>query len=373
MVLENYKITKNMSNVIFERIPVENLLLDPNNPRLPKSMGNKNEKEIINFLLSDASLIELMLAIGKNGFFEGEQLFVVCEGDKYLVIEGNRRLSAVKLLHNPEIGEIYKSKIIQVVEESEYKPTEIPCLIFNNKDEILKYLGYRHITGFKSWKLLEKARYLTKLKEVYFPDDTINSASREIAKMTGSRKDYIMRILAGYQLYEIIEKNGFYRIKDLDDTTFYFNYLADSLARPNIADFLGVDLDDETPAKNVKYEHLKDWTNWLFNKNLPNKIIGDNESLTTLNKVLASPMALQAFRAGESLFNAIEFTDEFDVRFEKAIRNAVNQLKNADSLTTKTKKLYANLLDDLVEINRIVRKIKIVKDDIDAGKFDEEL
>ena len=159
-----------MSNVKHEKIPVTNLILDSKNPRLPKSMSNKSEKEIINFLLSDASLIELMLAISKNDFFEGEQLLVVPdEGDKYLVVEGNRRLSAVKLLHNPELGEVYKSKIEQVIREAEHKPTDLPCLIFEDKDEILKYLGYRHITGIKSWKLLEKARYLAKLKNDYFP------------------------------------------------------------------------------------------------------------------------------------------------------------------------------------------------------------
>lgn len=362
-----------MSNATYKKIPISDLLLDPHNPRLPQSMGNKNEKEIINFLLSDASLIELMLAIGKNGFFEGEQLLVVPEGDKYLVIEGNRRLSAVKLLHNPEIGEVYKSKIAQVITESEYKPTEIPCLVFDDKDDILKYLGYRHITGIKSWKLLEKARYLTKLKDDYFSNDTVNVASREIAKMIGSRKDYVVRVLAGYKLYETIEKNGFYNIKDLNDTTFYFNYLADSLSRSNIADFLGVDLEKENPVENIQYDNLFEWTNWLFNRSLPNKIIGDSENLNTLNKVIASPMALQAFKSGESLFSAIEFTDEFDIQFENAMKNAINQLRKADNLTTKTKRLYPNLLDDLVEINRIVRKIKTIKDEFETGKFDEEI
>ncbi len=365
-----------MSNAIFKRISVADLLLDPHNPRLPKSMSNsKNEKEIINFLLSDASLIELMLAIGKNGFFEGEQLLVVKQGEKYLVVEGNRRLSAVKLLHNPEIGEVYKSKIAQVIVETDKHniPNEIPCLIFDNKDEILKYLGYRHITGIKSWKLLEKARYLTKLKDDYFPSDTINSASREIAKMIGSRKDYVVRVLAGYKLYEIIENNDFYKIKDLSDTTFYFNYLADSLSRSNIADFLGVDLEKENPAENIEYDNLYEWTKWLFDKSLPNKIIGDSENLNTLNKVIASPMALRAFKAGEDLFTAIEFTDEFDIQFENAMKNAINQLKKADGLTTRIKRPYSNLLDDLTEINRIVRKIKTVKDDFESGKFDEEL
>ncbi len=288
-------------------------------------------------------------------------------------VEGNRRLSAVILLNNPEIADIYKSKVDQVIAESEFFPQEIPCLKFENKDEILKYLGYRHITGIKSWKFLEKARYLNKLKEDLYNNASLIAASREIAKMIGSRKDYVLRVLVGYQLYDVIERNGFYKIKDLDDTNFYFNYIADSLSRSNIESFLGVDLEKENPIENINFDNIKEWTRWLFDKTLPNKIIGDSESLNTLNKIIASPLALKAFREGEKLFTAIEFTDEYDIQFEKAVRSALNQLEKADSLTTKVKALYPNLLDDLKEINRIIRKIKSVKDEIDAGKFDEDL
>ena len=143
-----------------KRIKIDKLVLDKENPRLPKSMSNKSEVEIINFFLSDASLLELMLAIGINDFFEGEQLLVVEKNKKYIVVEGNRRLSAVKLLNNPSLANILESKVEKVIEESKYFPTEIPCLVFPSKDDILKYLGFRHITGIKPWKLLEKARYI---------------------------------------------------------------------------------------------------------------------------------------------------------------------------------------------------------------------
>jgi len=362
-----------MSNAEFKRIPFKDLELDPHNPRLPKSMGSKTEKEIINFFLSDASLLELMLAIGKNGFFEGEQLLVIPHNTKYLVIEGNRRLSAVKLLHEPSLAEIYKSKVDLIIKESDYFPPEIPCLIFKEKDEILKYLGFRHITGIKSWKLLEKARYMAKLKEDFYHSEPIHNASREIAKMIGSRKDYVLRVLVGYELYEIIDKNNFYQIKDLNDTTFYFNYLADSLSRSNIELFLGVDIENENPTKNINFNNLKEWTNWLFNKELPNKIIGDSEHLNLLNKVIDSPIALEVFRSGEKLFRAIEFTNEIDVQFEKAIRESINQLEKADGLTLKVKSFYPNFVDDLQNINRLIRKIKNVKDEIEAGKFNEKL
>lgn len=355
----------------YKRINTSDLILDFNNPRLPKSMGNKSEEEIINFFLSDASLVELMLAIGKNDFFEGEQLLVVeNEENKFVVVEGNRRLSAVKLLQKPEIAKIYKSKVEQVINESIYFPKEIPCLVFKEKDEILKYLGFRHITGIKSWKLLEKARYIKKLKTDFFDKESINNASREIAKMIGSRKDYVIRILSGYELYNIIEKNGFYQIKDLNDTNFHFNYIADSLSRSNIEKYIGVDLSVDEPTLKVDHNHLHNWTRWLFDKSLPNKIIGDSEHLNLLNKILDEkhPQALKSFQSGDSLRVAYELTDGIKEQFEKSIDEAINHLAKADSLCHKQSEFRESLNDDLRNISSLIRKIKNVKDEIESDK-----
>ncbi len=359
-------------NTKYEKIYLKKLELDKHNPRLPKSMGNKSDEDIINFFLSDTSLVELMLAIGKNDFFEGEQLLVVPNEQKFTVIEGNRRLAAVRLLHNPEIATIYKSKVEQVINESEFFPKEIPCLIFEDKDKILKYLGYRHITGIKSWKLLEKARYITKLKEDFYKDLNIQGASREIAKMIGSRKDYVKRILVGYKIYETIENNGFYQIKDLDDTSFHFNYIADSLSWSNIEKFLGVNLEKEAPIENLEYKNLKEWTNWLFNKELPNKIIADSEHLNALNRVISSSDALKAFKNGENLFKAYEMTEGVNEQFQKSISEAVNQLERADNLTNKVSNFYMGLTEDLQSINRIIRKIKTIQSEFESGNFDDQ-
>ena len=83
--------------------------------------------------------------------------------------------------------------------------------------------------------------------------------------MIGSRMDYVRRILVGYDIYSVIDKNDFYKIKGLNDIEFHFNYIADSLSRSNIADFLGVNMDEINPAKNLNFKNIKEWTNWLFN------------------------------------------------------------------------------------------------------------
>ena len=49
----------------FQYIHVDQLKLDPNNPRLPKSFRKQapNEKQLIEHMLEDESIIELMLSI----------------------------------------------------------------------------------------------------------------------------------------------------------------------------------------------------------------------------------------------------------------------------------------------------------------------
>lgn len=316
----------NNKNYRFQKIDIFQLKLDENNPRIPKSLreSNPTEQQLIEYMLLDASLIELMLAIGQNGYFPGEQLLVVLDttDNKYRVIEGNRRLSAVKLLHNPELATVQKLKIQQVIQETTERPTDIPCLIFDNEQEIHKYLGFKHITGIKEWRLLEKARYLYGLKKTLFAGKNIIQASREIAKMIGSRMDYVKRILIGYDVYLLIEDENFYKIRDLDDTTFYFNYIMDSLNKDNIRKFIGIDFDNEQPIVDISQENLKKWTHWLFEKNDQNRtrLIGDSSNLSDLNAILGNKAALEAFDTkGYTLERAGELTGELDTIFKNFI------------------------------------------------------
>lgn len=349
----------------FKIIPLGQLFLDSHNPRLPKSLQGKNEDEILEYMLLDGSLIELMLAIGKNDFFPGEQLLVVKleeSEEGYKVVEGNRRLSALKILQEPGLAKVQKSKVEQVMSQVEFRPEEIPCLVFDREEDIHNYLGYRHITGIKQWKLLEKARYLYDLWKNMYGDLGINQAARELAKSIGSRKDYVKRILVGFEIYKIIEDEKFFRIKDLDDTSFYFNYIADSLNRSNISEFLGVDLQDESEdyVSEINRENLKKWTHWLFEKNDQNRtrLIGDSDSLTSLNTVLGHEDARIAFdKGGISLEVAKELTGELDTQFINHIISAMSSLENADRLVIKVDIGYNEVFEYLKNIRALTGKI----------------
>ena len=93
-------------------VDIDNLLLDLYNPRLPKSKQGKDNDVVIEFLLLEAATLELMESIGENDFFVGEMLLVIPnkeESGRYVVIEGNRRLTAVLLLNNPDLAKVKKT------------------------------------------------------------------------------------------------------------------------------------------------------------------------------------------------------------------------------------------------------------------------
>jgi hypothetical protein len=352
------------TNQKFENIPVSDLKLDLYNPRMPKSKQGKDEKSVIEYMLLEAATLELMEAIGENDFFAGELLLVVPDDNgKYVVVEGNRRLTAVKLLNNPCLTSVKKVATKEVADNAKYKPAEIPCLIFEDKNEILKYLGFRHITGIKSWRLLEKARYLYELRNVDdFKNSSFLNASREIAKIIGSSSAYVKRLLISFELYKKIEDEAFYQIDGLNDTNFFLNYFTDSLSKDNIRNFISVDINSEHPLENIKTDNLEKLTNWWFKKSEgQSRVLGDSEGLKLLNAVIGNNAALSAFEKGTTIYEAYELTDDVDLQFERKIKDSLKSIEQADILSNRVKLFYSELYDDLKNIRRIAGKINDFK------------
>lgn len=347
-----------------DQIEIGKLDLDDQNPRLPKYLRGKDEATIIEYMLLEASTLDLMLAIGQNGFFPGEPLLVVAEGERFRVVEGNRRLTALKLLKNPDLAPVQKQRVSQIMEAVTYKEEHVervPCQIFEDPDRIHRYLGYRHITGVQSWDLTQKAAFLTSIREQEYPDLAVDDASRELAKMIGSRRDYVKRLLVGYGVFQVIKDNAFFKVKGLDESSFYFNYIADCLRQEKIADFIGIDMDSETPEETLDVENLTIWVKWFFEKGSQNntRIKATALELKMLNAVLSNSRALVAFKDDmKSLKEAYELTGEVEEVFQGAIAKAVSALETADGLTHRLEHVYGGLSGDLQAIRRLANKIR---------------
>lgn len=80
------------------------LLLDSKNTRIPADRRSENQRHLLHELLAHEDVKGLAKSIAKLGFFANERLVVVPTGRRFTVLEGNRRLAAIRLLLNPELA-----------------------------------------------------------------------------------------------------------------------------------------------------------------------------------------------------------------------------------------------------------------------------
>ncbi|UPR52761.1 hypothetical protein ITG09_03700 [Vibrio cyclitrophicus] len=316
----------------YETVDLDRLKLDSKNPRLPLKLRDATNRQVVDWMLSDASLIELMMAIGTNGFFPGEPLLVAEEGGKLVVIEGNRRLASLMILNEKVIPTVQLGSVNQVKEKTSERPTAIPVIRFERREQIEKYLGFRHVTGVKEWSPLAKARYLKSLMDTVADGFITNEQYRELAKQIGSKRPYVQRLIVSYDLYELIEREQFYGIADLDEDRFHFTYLMDSLNRPEIRKFIGVDFDNLNVLEHFEQDNFKQLIEWFFLRLAKNGRPAMNASsgqLAMFCAVLGNQSSLDNFKAESNLRAAYELTLDKESDYRDLISNAEDSLREA--------------------------------------------
>lgn len=83
-------------------LSVTRLFLDPLNPRLPIADMSLSQADLIEELVVHDDVYGLAKSITEKGYYPGESLIGVQENGKKYILEGNRRLAALKLLISPE-------------------------------------------------------------------------------------------------------------------------------------------------------------------------------------------------------------------------------------------------------------------------------
>lgn len=336
---------------------LEDLEFDPENPRLPSTIDRENEQAVLEWMLDDATIIELMRSIGENGYFQEEPLLVVetaVNSSRYIVVEGNRRLAACKLLARPSLAPIRRQAVLDVSREAKEKPASIPVLRYNERDDILEYLGYRHITGIKAWDPLAKAKYLYQLRQKV-GEGRANKQFDTLARIIGSNASYVGRLLTGLALFEQIEASEFYHLKGVkteDDVD--FSLITTALSYSNIVKFLGLKSNTDPTLKDLVEKHLRELTEWVFERG-PDKMtrIGESRELKKLNAIVANKDALRAFRRGAALDDATLLTGLPAEIFRSAIAKAKSHLQYARNYIHRVDDLSDADIEELLEIERL--------------------
>lgn len=345
-------------------VALSDLRFDPDNPRLPQTIDRNSDVAVLEWMLEDATLLELMRSIGAQGYFPGEPILVTSQapgepgGPPYLVVEGNRRFAAALLLGEPERAPTRRSSVRQAAQEAAYHPRALPALVFGARDDVLDYLGFRHVTGIKPWDPLAKARYVNQLLERASTGEAIPDL-REIARKIGSRADYVEKLLSGLWVYGRTVDSGFFGLRGVTEETIDFSVLTTALSYAAIRDWLR--LADTPSARTVEDGNLKDLIDWLF-RELPSgkTVVGESRNLRTVAEIVEYPKAVDALRKGEPLQSAAQLTGEPVKVFRESLRGARDGMERARDQVHRVELPTDQDLGILGEISTITRDLTAV-------------
>lgn len=343
-----------------ELLPVASLHFDRNNPRFPPKVAQGPLEDLMQRFVRDERLMEIIESIGNHGFFPGEPLLVVPDGDDdYRVVEGNRRLAALKLLVRDLEPPIGRTSIEEAVEAANFRPKKVPCLVFDDENEILRYLGFRHITGIKAWSALQKARYAERMYQNYkmLPED---EGLRLLARETGSRRDTVGQMLTALKLYDRAEEKNFFGLPIVPEQI-EFSVLGTALSYSALTEFLGLESRSDIKVKGLEERALKDLFDWLFvieGRSKP--IVTESRNLRKLAAVVSSDTAIKELRKSGNLDQAYELSSGPEEALAGSLRTALRRLETAQSLVPKVPKIsdeHMELAEGLAETAAAVQDL----------------
>ena len=275
-------------------------------------MDNRTQDEIRQALFAEpyraSELVDSLLA---NGFIDYEPLVVKRRGKRFIVVEGNRRLAAIK--------EIRANLDNYTGRKSDLE--RIPVLIFPEKpdeqqqNEMRVYLGVRHLLGFREWPPLSKAQYLER-------ESKAAGSLDKVIEATQLSKTKARRFLVPYRL---LQNAGAALPPDED-----FWKLGEALGRTGIKKYLQLEVDPKTlEIRSYDKKNFALLLNDLYGPKVGNqrdasgKLVNDTRELKRLARVLGSDKATAALRAGGTLEEAeilVDTREESMLRLSKATR-----------------------------------------------------
>jgi hypothetical protein len=282
---------------------LDQLSLDPMNVRLGRNNAGPNvSQEKVLDLMKDWTLDELAVSFLENGFWPQEALLVVKEklyGQPALVVvEGNRRLAALKMLFGATHGEPSSRKWTEIAAEKNAPAglfDKIPYLLASSRKDVLSFLGFRHVTGIMEWQPAEKAEFIAKLIE------DSGMGYEEVMRRIGSKTQTVRQNYISFRLLLQMEDLEAISLKHVEDR---FSVLYLSLRTEGAQKYLHIDIEADPekakrPVPKAHYKALVKFALWLFGDEKTPPVVTDSRQIDDFGTILESPKALEYLERSE--------------------------------------------------------------------------
>lgn len=218
----------------FAEIEVSRLRIDVRNPRIANQPDRQRDAYGRVAEAQSDRFIALCRHIARHGL--GPQLFIVTPGDddaeeestQFIVLDGNRRLTALKALETPDLltGRLSENEMRQLKAAKDgYEPLrEVNCVVFEDRDAANPWIEMLHAgdmggAGLLAWTSQQKHRF----------------------RARGGTLAYHLQVL------DFVQEDGELSLetsKRIDDGNYPVSTLERLLVTPAVRQHLGIDFED---------------------------------------------------------------------------------------------------------------------------------
>lgn len=266
-------------------VKLDDFLLWHNNPRLLEDFGEERDieaiesaqDELLSRMQSEGQVKELIKSILSNGWLGYDTILVAEYNSKYVVLEGNRRITALKVIvENARKGyrkvqgysgatdiSNFENQIIDGIDC--FNVGDFKNLPEDIEDLVNKILNIRHVIGQKEWPLHRKSfkvfkDYMNMLlvhdpsilntepKSFYISDNVVKRLASFMGEKTNAVKEYCYIYRLRYQIEEKLSDLGSSFPQDKT------SYLPEFLGKPDLRARFGFDMDSGTLSSEEQLE-----------------------------------------------------------------------------------------------------------------------
>lgn len=146
-----------------DEAPVRDLKLDLSNYRFP--IDQPTETAAMNYLFAAHDVMGVARVILRDRYVDNELPVVVREDERIVILEGNRRLSALRALLDPSLVPSHQTELERLLRRYAPEVADLPTIIrvmrFPDRDSAAPVLARLHIgESKKAWSLDEQAKFV---------------------------------------------------------------------------------------------------------------------------------------------------------------------------------------------------------------------
>lgn len=360
---------------------IKNLYLDPNNYRF---IDNDNYIPISKEKITDSSIQkrarlfiegkkregvkDLLSSFKSNGFLNVDVIQLKDLGDNhFLVLEGNRRVTALKILQ-----EDYQAGLdIGKLNPETFK--KVPSEIYQdqNESEHLIIMGLKHISGNKKWPAINQAKLIHDYLEPHWLKEQYYSEESNLCQSLGITK---AKLRSSQRAYHLILQ---YKASDYGDqfeSDMYYTF-AEITKKPAIKKWIEWD-DSSYKAQNE--ENILRLFSWLSEKeeieDLDEDEIDENRKyppiitkyreVQDLAKFIANEEALEAMESSGSVARGLLVSGSIE---QESYAKNFDRLKSSISELDRLKGLLqSDDIENLRELNKRFDSILPSRSELDV-------